>query len=182
MQKKLFVLSISLFLLVSSTYAQIEGAYLKSKEFSAFGFGASLNFSFPVTEYGAITADAAAYFFKDDIDQIVMIPLVLGYRYMLQDPEGGFYVEPNAGYNIGYTDIQKEGPDGVLIYDPVTGTFEEQQAKGFTAGMTVGYGFTGKIAFNVGLRYQHVFVSDDPSHNLFSLRFSHPLTFKKKEY
>jgi hypothetical protein len=38
------------------------------------------------------------------------------------------------------------------------------------------------FALNIGIRYQRVFVSSDPALNLFSLRLSYPLTFRKKDY
>jgi hypothetical protein len=64
---------------------------------------------------------------------------------------------------------------------PIRRRYLEQQAKGLTAALGIGYVFTGKLAFNMGLRYQHVFVSDDPSLDLFSLRLSYPLAFRRRE-
>ena len=181
MQKKNFISLIALFFLLSSACAQIEVAHLRSKDFAANGFGGFLNFAFPVAEYGAVSAEMGFYYFKKSGDQVLMLPLLLGYRYMLQDPEEGFFVEPNAGYNIGFTDIQKEDENGQLIYDPVTGEYAEQKAKGITAGLGAGYVFNGKLKFNLGLRYQRIFVSGDPSYNLFSFRISHPLSFRRRE-
>ena len=181
MQKKSFVPLIALFFLLSSASAQIEVAHLRSKDFAANGFGGFLNFAFPVAEYGAVSAEMGFYYFKKSGDQVLMLPLLLGYRYMLQDPEEGFFVEPNAGYNIGFTDIQKEDENGQLIYDPVTGEYAEQKAKGITAGLGAGYVFNGKLKFNLGLRYQRIFVSGDPSYNLFSFRISYPLSFWRRE-
>lgn len=181
MQKKSFVPLIALFFLLSSASAQIEVAHLRSKDFAANGFGGFLNFSFPVAEYGAVSAELGFYYFKKSGDQVLMLPLLLGYRYMLQDPEDGFYLEPNAGYNIGYTDIQKEDENGQLIYDPVTGEYAEQKAMGITTGLAAGYIFNGNLKFNLGLRYQRVFVSGDPSYNLFSFRISYPLSFRRRE-
>lgn len=181
MQKKNFIPLIALFFLLSSASAQIEVAHLRSKDFAANGFGGFLNFAFPVAEYGAVSAEVGFYYFKKSGDQVLMLPLLLGYRYMLQDPEEGFFVEPNAGYNIGFTDIQKEDENGQLIYDPVTGEYAEQKAKGITAGLGAGYVFNGKLKFNLGLRYQRIFVSGDPSYNLFSFRISYPLSFWRRE-
>ena len=44
--------------------AQVEVARLQSKDFSATGFGAFLNFSFPVTQDDAVIAEGAFYYFK----------------------------------------------------------------------------------------------------------------------
>jgi hypothetical protein len=162
--------------------AQIEVAHLSSKGFSSNGFGAFLNFTVPVTEYGAVSAEAGFYYFKKGDDHLAAVPLLLGYRHMLQDPESGFYIEPNAGYNIGASDIQKYDENGNIMFDPATGAILEQQVKGFTSGLGVGYILRGTFSLNIGLRYQRVFVSSgDPSLNLFSLRLSHPLSFRRKE-
>ena len=135
----------------------------------------------PVTEYGAVSAEAGFYYFKKGDKNVALVPFLLGYRYMLQDPEAGFYVEPNAGYNIGGSDIQKYDENGNVVFDPVTGNLIDQQVKGFTTGLGAGYIFSGTFAFNLGLRYQRVFVSGDPSLNLYSLRISHPISFKRRE-
>jgi len=182
MVKKISSATIAILFFSSVTNAQIEVAYLKTKGFSGIGFGAFLNFALPITEYGAVTAEAAFYTAKDGNDHIAMVPFLLGYRHMLQDPEAGFYIEPKAGYNIGATDIQKRNTDGQLVFDTATGEIFEQQAKGITAGLSAGYILSGNFPLNIGLRYQRVFVSGDPAVNLFSLRFSYPLFFKKREY
>jgi hypothetical protein len=178
-QKKLF----TLFLFLSSHYiqanAQAEVAYLNSKEFSAAGFGAFLNFALPVSETGAITAEAGFYYFKRDENNVAIVPFLIGYRHMLQEGGFGFYLEPNAGYNIGGTDIQKYNEVGSPIPDG-NGGWLEQQVKGFTTGVGVGYIFPGSFALNIGLRYQRVFVPVDPSLNLFSLRLSRPLSFGRR--
>jgi len=182
MLKRILIFPIGLLLFISSVHAQIEVAHLRTKDFSATGFGAFLNIAVPVTEYGVVTAEAAFYYFRSGDDHVALVPFLLGYRHMLQDPEAGFYVEPNGGYNIGATDIQKYGPNGDLLFDTATGRIFEQQVKGPTAGLGVGYIFPGRIAFNLGLRYQRIFVSGDPSLNLFSLRLSYPLSFKRRDY
>jgi len=182
MKKKILFVPILLLLSNLSIQAQIEVAHLSSKSFSATGFGAFLNFAIPVTEYGAMSAELGFYSFKKSGDQVMLIPMILGYRHMLQDPEYGFYLEPNAGYNIGGTDIQKYDENGQLITDPATGEIAELKATGFTSGLGIGYMFNGKLVFNLGLRYQRVFVSADPSYNLFSFRISYPLSFRRREY
>jgi hypothetical protein len=182
MLKRILSATIAILFFSSFTNAQLEVAYLKTKGFSGIGFGAFVNFAVPVTEYGFITVEAAFYNARDGADNIAIVPFLLGYRHMLQDPEAGFYIEPNAGYSIGATDIQKYNANGQLLYDTVTGEILERKAKGITAGVGAGYIFAGRIAFNIGLRYQRLIVSGDPSLNLFSLRISYPLSFRKREY
>src|SRR5687768_2760921 len=171
MQKKILLPLLGLLFSHLTVHAQIEVAHLNSKGFSATGFGAFLNFAVPVSEYGSISAEAGFYYFKKDDNNVALVPLLLGYRHMLQEPDAGFYIEPNAGYNIGATDIHKHNENGNPLYNP-DGTRLEQQVKGATAGLGVGYIFPGSFSFNIGLRYQRVFVSDDPALNLFSLRLS----------
>lgn len=161
--------------------AQVEVAHLTSRGFSATGFGGFLNFGVPVTEGSSVTAEAGVYYFKHDDDHIVLVPFLLGYRHTLNGTGTGFYIEPTAGYSIGGTDIPKTNANGGVLGDG-NGGWLEQKAKGITAGMSTGYIFPGAIAFNIALRYQHVFVSNDPTLNLFSIRLSHPLSFRRREY
>src|SRR5688572_23848563 len=150
MQKKILTVSFVLLFFSSLIHSQIEVAHLRSNDFSATGFGAFLNFAVPVSEYGAISAEAGFYYFKKNDNNIALVPLLLGYRHMLQEPDAGFYIEPNAGYNIGATDIQKRDAAGNLVYG--TDRILEQQVKGATAGLGVGYIFPGSFSFNIGLR------------------------------
>lgn len=171
LKRQLLLFGFSLFICTVSN-AQIEVAHLASKNFSAIGLGGFLNVAVPVTEGNSVTGEVGFYSFKQDEDHIALAPLLLGYRYSLDGSGTGFYVEPMAGYTIGATDIQNTGADGKYV---------EQTAKGVTAGVASGYIFPGSFAFNLGLRYQRVFVSKDPSQNILSLRLSHSISFRKRE-
>jgi outer membrane protein with beta-barrel domain len=162
--------------------AQIEVAHLKSKGFSATGFGTFLNLGVPILEGSSITAEAGLYYFKKNDNYVGLIPFLLGYRYTLDRSGTGLYVEPTAGYSIGGTDIQKSDETGYALPDPEGDGYLKQKAKGITGGIGAGYIFPGTVAFNIGLRYQHVFISGDPSMNMFSIRLSHPISFKRREY
>ena len=83
----------------------------------------------------------------------------------------GFYLEPNAGYSYGGTDIQIVNRDGV---------FSDLKISGPVAGIGFGYLFqpTGLIQFNLGLRYEHIF--GNTGQNLFSFRISHAFTFGRR--
>lgn len=178
LRRKLVLVAFSLF---SFTFlnAQIEVAHITSKGFSATGFGGFLNIAVPVTEGNSITAEAGFYSFRQDDDHVALVPFLLGYRYTLNGSGTGLYIEPSAGYTIGGTDIQKTDQLNSPIL--INGKWAEQTAEGVTAGLGTGYIFPGKLAFNLGLRYQHVFVSKDPTLNIFSLRLSHSFSLRRRE-
>lgn len=177
-------LFIGLFLSLSfHSYSQIEGAYVDTKEFKAFGFGAHLNFKFPVTEASYLTTEAGFYLFRKDGDMLGMIPLLLGYQRTLDGSGTGLFVEPLAGYTFGGSDVQRHDENGAPIPDPSgNGEWMQQQAQGLTAGLATGYIFPGNTPVTFGLRYQRVFVQNDPGVNLVSLRLTWPLFGGRKEY
>ena len=178
--RKLVLLCLSL-MFCTFLNAQIEVAHLKSKDFSSTGFGAFLNFSIPVSEGNAVTAEAGFYNFKSkDDDHIALVPFLLGFRYTLDGTGTGFYVEPHAGYTIGGSDIQKYNEVGTPIYDE-NGSPVEQKVKGVNAGISGGYIIPGSFSLNIALRYQHVFVSKDPTLNIFALRLSYPFSFGRRD-
>ena len=182
MSMKTKLLSLFFFLFFCSyVHAQIEVAHLTSKGFSATGFGGFLNIGVPVSEGASVTGELGLYYFKKDNDHIGLIPLLIGYRYTLDGSGTGLYVEPTAGYSIGGTDIQKTNEYDSPIADPNGDRWLLQKAKGVTAGIGTGYIFPGRVAINIGLRYKHVFVSSDPALNLFSLRLSHSLSFRRRD-
>ena len=79
-----------------------------------------------------------------------------------------------AGYSIGATDIHKLDENGQPYNED--GSIAEQKLQGMTAGLGAGYILPGNLPFNFGLRYQHVFVSGDPSPNIVSFRVSYSLS------
>lgn len=154
--------------------AQIEVARLTTKNYSAIGLGAYLNFSIPVTESAAITAGAGFYNFKKEDERVALAPLLLGYRQMLNGSSTGLYLEPVGGYTLGGSDITKRDENGNPIYDEDGEV--NQKVKGITAGVGSGYIFSGSVPINIGLQYRRVFVGNDPSLNLFSFRISYSLS------
>ncbi|MEO9020727.1 MAG: hypothetical protein ABI237_12340 [Ginsengibacter sp.] len=150
------------FLLMSFHFsnAQIEGAYVTTKDFHAVGFGAFLNFSLPIQEVNYITIDAGYLFFKDkNTTELDLVPLLLGYRYTLDQTGSGWYVEPNAGYTFDV--LQDWG----------------HNAQGVAAGIGLGYLVDlGSIPFNFSARYEHILGT--PASNIFSLRIAHSLSLR----
>ena len=176
--KKTIVLPFAL-LFFNLLHAQIELAHINTKEFTSTGFGGFLSMATPVTPGNSITAEGGFYNFKNNHHQVVLIPLVLGYRHTINGTGQGVYVEPTAGYTIGGTNIQKADKANSSIVDD--GLSVERKASGITSGVVAGFIFPGKGALYIGLRYQHAFVAKDPALNMLSVRISHFLCFRRRE-
>lgn len=156
------------FAIISFTFchAQIEVAHVSSKEFKSTGFGGFLNFSFPISDgKNYVIAEGGFQYFKADIDNLLFIPCVAGFRYTLNQSGTGFYVEPNAGYTFGAGDLQKHTQD---------------KLSGIATGVGIGYLFqpTGIIQFNISARYEHCF--SNIATNTFSFRISHAFSFGRR--
>lgn len=182
-EKKKFLALCALYFICITTNAQIEAAYIQTKDFKGIGFGALLNVGFPLSEANELTAELGGYYATGNEDNIALGHLLVGYRTTLNGSGYGLYAEPFAGYTVGITDIPKDDPNGGgILYS--NGAQVDQKASGLTTGVGVGYIFQpwGRLVFNLGLRYEHIFVSKgDPSVNLFSLRLTHRLSFRKRD-
>jgi hypothetical protein len=176
--KKLTLLAGTIFL-IGALSAQIEVSHLSTKGFSGFGFGGFLNFAVPVTEGDAVTIEAGVGLFGNSGYHFVEIPLLAGFRHLFNGTSDGFYVEPLVGYTIGGSDIQKTDSTGYPLTD-ANGNQIDQKCSGLTAGMAAGYIFPGRLAFNIAVRYEHIFVSGDPQINIISLRLSHTFSFGRR--
>lgn len=173
LKKQIFILC---FLLTCSIFvnAQIEVAHVSLKNFKATGFGGFLNFSLPVSEANYLTVEGGLQYFKNKKEEdLALAPVLLGYRYTLNQSGTGFYVEPNAGYCFGASGIPK--------YNDETGTGGYEKVAGPMAGVGVGYLLEPgeKLQFNVGLRYERTFA--EAGANVFSFRISHAFTFGRRE-
>ena len=178
-----------------SAFAQIEVArlmtktivpdgfgHLVSQNLSATGFGAFLNLGFSVREAGSVSAEGGFYYFKIDDNNIAIAPVLIGYRQVFTGNDYGFYLEPLAGYTFGGTDLQKSNALGNPLYQS-NGNQLDQKVAGATTGIGFGYLFqpSGRIRFNLGIRYEHTFVTGDPSLNIFSIRLSHAFSFGRRD-
>ena len=160
--------------------AQIEVARISVKDFKAIGFGSFLNFSLPVSESNFMTIEGGLQYFKNkDDEEVAMAPVLLGYRYTLNQSGTGFYVEPNAGYCFGGSSIGIYNEFGSPI--AINGKWAYEKVAGPMAGIGVGYLFepSGRIQFNIGLRYQRTFASAGA--NIFAFRISHAFNFGRRE-
>jgi len=159
-------------LLGTTANAQLQGDYLTFKGFSSFGFGGFFNFSIPVSEANYVTGEVGLDAFSNNDGNVAIAPMLAGYRYTFDGSGTGLYVEPNAGYSFGGTDFQ--------VVDQ-NGNYSNPSISGISSGIALGYLFepSGKIQFNVGLRYEHIFNSLGP--NMFSLRISHAFIFGRRD-
>ena len=161
--------------------AQFEVEHITMKEFKSTGFGGFLNFSIPVSDANYATVEAGLQYFTDKYDEeVALIPVLLGYRYTLNQSGTGFYLEPNAGYCFGSTTVQAYDENSSPLSDG-NGNWLYEKVNGPVAGIGFGYLFepAGKIQFNLALRYQHTF-SNTPT-NLFAFRISHAFTFGRRD-
>jgi hypothetical protein len=163
------------FFAVSEIHAQLEVATMlgKYKTHNSFGYGAFLNFGYQVTDAGYATIEIAANIFPDIGSGgefgIVVIPVMVGYKHALNGSGLGFYIQPQAGYNIS----------GAISNEYVDETFH-----GFVWAGTLGYLFPPgkKIQFDIGLKYESVLHSGG-SINFIALRFAHSFIFgRRNEY
>ncbi len=168
---RLLILSCML-LLSTSISAQLQFDRLSFKGFNATGFGGFFNFSVPVSEADYITGEMGLDVFSSNGNNVVLVPLLAGYRYSINRSGTGFYVEPNIGYSIGATDIQLQDAGG---------NYYDQKISGAATGVGVGYLFepAGRIQFNLAIRYEHVF--GNAGQNLLSFRISHAFTFGRRQ-
>jgi len=167
----------------NSAKAQIEVAHLFSKGLSANGLGAYLHIGVPVSEADEVSIEGGFYYLGHKDTHIAMVPLLAGYRHTLDGSGTRFYIEPVAGYNIGGTDIQKYDANGSPLVTP-DGNELDQKVSGITAGLGFGYIIpSDNWGFNFGLRYQHIFVTQngDPGQNLLSFRISYPFRIGRRE-
>lgn len=178
--KNRFIALYSLLLFSTICNAQIEVVHVSLKNFKATGLGSFLNVSLPISDANYITAEGGVQFLKNsDEEELSMIPVLLGFRYTLNKSGSGIYVEPNAGYNFGSSTIGKYDEIGSPISDE-NGRYVYEKVSGLSTGIGVGYLFepSGKIQFNVGLRYLRSF-GETPV-NTFSFRISHAFTFGRR--
>lgn len=169
---KSLALTIVLFAASQVVHAQLEVTQLLLKGQNATGFGAYLHAGFPVAKGDEISGEVGFDYFAPAQSHIVFVPFLVGYRHTLDGSGTRFYVEPFAGYSIGGTDIQKVDANGSPVFNS-DGSEVDEKVSGPTAGLGVGYIIpSAKCPVNFSLRYEHTFVSGEPSPSLLSFRIS----------
>ena len=178
-KKPFFILPVFIFGFLICN-AQLEVVYLTFKDFKAFGFGAFFNFIYPVSDANYFILAGGLQYFKDrDEVGVALVPILAGYRYTFDQSGTGFYVEPNAGYGIGGSDLERYDKEGNFILDE-NGNYTYENPGGLMAGIGLGYLLQpgAGIQLNIGARYERVFTNG--STNVFSFRISHAFTFGRR--
>jgi hypothetical protein len=169
--KKLFLIAVCI-TVSASLHAQLEVAQLFTKGQSATGFGANLHVGFPVPKGNEISGEIGMYYFAPGQSHTVLIPLLLGYRYTFNHSGTGWYAEPFAGYSFAGTDVPRIDAHGNPIINSDSSA-AYQNPSGATAGLCIGYILSNpRLPLNFGLRFSHVFTSDDPSPSVLAFRVS----------
>ncbi|HEY4111145.1 hypothetical protein [Puia sp.] len=169
--KKLFLIAICISA-SASLHAQLEVAQIFTNGHSYTGFGGNLHVGFPVAKGDELSGEIGIYYFAPSQSHMVFVPFLLGYRHTFDHSGTGFYVEPIAGYSIGATDIPRVDANGQPIYNS-DGSEVDQKLSGATVGAGIGYILhNANLPLNFGLRFEHIFVSDNPSPNVLAFRVS----------
>ena len=177
-KRKISLLCISL-VLSTGLSAQLEVTHLFSKGLSATGFGAFLRVGVPIANRDEISGELGFQYFSTTGHNLLVLPLLAGYRHYFNGSGSGIYVEPTVGYSFGASDIQKIDQNGNPMYDQ-SGQELDMKVSGATAGLGVGYLFPS-FPLNIGLRYMHLFVTGDPAQNIVSFRVAYALAFAHRE-
>jgi len=155
-------LTIALFICIS-LQAQIEISKIVGKNGSdvGLGYGAYLKFSYPVSDAADVTFEAGANIFplKDDNTHgWADIPLKAGYRYTFDQSGTGFYIEPQAGYNIYGVDADDNKFTGLILAAGTGYLFKPSRWIQFDLGLLYESAFhTGGAANYISLRLTHNF-------------------------
>jgi len=176
MKRRLMLLTCAMCILGLAN-AQVEIAQVFSKNNSTTGLGLYLHVGFPASKSTELSGEMGFYYFAPQANHLLMFPLLAGYRYNLNRTRTGFYLEPQAGYTFGNSDIHKTDANGNLIYqgDEVA----DQKISGLTGAFTAGYLFP-KIPLQLGLRYTHIFVSGDPTQSILAFRASYVVAYGRR--
>jgi hypothetical protein len=139
------------------------------------GFGAFIKGGYPVTDGSDVTLEIGVNIFRlndgSGGDGTIMCPLKAGYRYTLNGTGKGFYVEPQAGFNLfGVTSmLDAEGNEVNLKYHGVV----------LAAGGGYLFG-VGRGLLDLNLRFETV-IDHGGSNNLVSLGISRFISFKRRD-
>lgn len=177
MQKIILIASI-LFFAVSGTKAQLGVVKLVGKNTKDYKPGASffIKTGFPVNEGSDFTIEAGANLFPlgenyFSLTGTAMCPLKIGYRHTLNQTGEGFYIEPQAGYNLyGVTSLYDDRDEIINL-----------KYHGLVLAAGAGYLFTLlKQPFDLNLRYETV-IAHGGSNNFISLGISRFISFGKRD-
>ena len=175
MCKRTLIVSIVLLFMMQAK-AQVAAMKLigNNTEDYSLGYGAYFKPGVSVSEAADVTVELGAdiFFIKGSSGRYgtIMCPLKAGYRYTLNGTGEGFYVEPQAGYNLlGVTStIDNNGQDLNYKFHGVV----------LAAGAGYLFAITG-VPFDLNLRYEKI-IANGSSNNMISLGLSRSFTFGKR--
>ena len=156
---KAFLVALILLTATHATHAQLQVTQLILKGHAATGFGAFFHGDFPTGKGNEITAEIGLDYFAPNQSHLVFIPLLVGFRHTFNGSGTGFYIEPLVGYTFGSTDIQKTDANGNPLFN-ADGSEIDEKYNGATAALGIGYILPNpRCPVNLGLRFEHTFVS-----------------------
>ncbi len=162
-----------IFLLVFSgkSFAQLDVFHVLGRGASyyepAFGVGAYLKFSFPVSEADNITFEGGLNTF-DGGDAGYMAGKI-GYMYTIDRSGTGFFIEPQLGYS--FTGERED----VLDY------WITRSLVGPVATLNVGYRTSGRLPIDIAARVESV-VNKEGVFGLAGLRIAVPIRFGRNRF
>jgi hypothetical protein len=169
---KKLVLSASALLMAATLHAQLEVTHLFMNKESVTGLGAFLHVGFPVAKGDEISGELGFDYFSPDTHHLVFVPFLVGYRHTFDQSGTRWYAEPVAGYSIGGTDVPETDASGNILLNS-DGSEKDEKCSGPIAGLGFGYILPNpRYPINFGLRYEHIFVSGDPSPKMLNFRVS----------
>ncbi|HXB91409.1 MAG TPA: hypothetical protein VNU72_03935 [Puia sp.] len=181
LQKQLGILCLCC-ILGGNLHAQIEGAHIFSKGQSATGLGVFIHGAGPINKADEVGGEVGVYYFAPPSlgYHMASFPLLVTFQHTFNGNGTGWYIQPGAGYSFGETDIPVFDANGIQLYNS-DGTPKDQKISGPTAALGFGYLIPSvKCPLNIGLRYEHIFVSGFPSQNMIGLRVSWSLSLARR--
>ncbi|MES1250067.1 MAG: hypothetical protein ABUL46_05250 [Chitinophaga rupis] len=177
--KRSILLLIAIFSL-SFANAQLEISHLSTRGFSTNGIGAFFNWGMMVNKGDVITFEPGFTYFNHTA---VLTPSIfVGYRHTFTGKGYGLYIEPQLAYMFGAANIPEKDTTEFPSLGSGNGYIRQPQLSGPTAALGFGYIFPGKFAFNLGMRYEHIFVVGDPAVNILSLRLAHTFVLGRSRW
>ena len=170
-RKKL--LGLVLLLITMYTNAQISYIKMVGNNASNYkpGVGLHLKLSYPISESQDITFEPGLYIFSlnDNTykEGTFITPLKFGYRYIFRDDGQGFYVEPQAGYNISGSTTRL-----------VNGYAKDYKFNG--AILSAGTGYIFRVPTPIDLNFHYETIMDGGTYSYISLGISVGMSLKKR--
>lgn len=162
MAKPLLILCV---LISINSFGQLQLSKLVGKGSDQFnlGYGGFLKFAYPVSDAADLSLEVGANIFtlqENTAYGWATVPVKLGYRYIFGQQGAGFYLMPQAGYNV-------------YGIDPA-----DEKFKGLILAGNAGYLFkaSGKIQIDLGLLYETAFHQGGAA-NYVAFRISHNFMF-----